>query len=65
MSRTDPMLRIRLPQPLKEWIEAEARRNCRSQNGEIVFRLEAGRLQVERPGEAVTATEFNGERSTV
>lgn len=48
MSRTDPMLRVRLSASLKEWIEAEAKRNCRSTNGEIVYRLETDRLRAER-----------------
>ncbi len=47
MARIDPQLRIRLPLNLKRWIEDEAKRNHRSQNGEIVFWLEAARLRVE------------------
>ena len=40
MSRTDPQVAIRLPESLKAWVKARAEENRRSQNAEIVFRLE-------------------------
>lgn len=55
MVKTDPHMKIRLPAALKAWLEAEARRNCRTQNGEIVFRLEeACRAQAERTSREAT-----------
>lgn len=38
--RTNPQMKIRLPQELKAWIEAKAAENVRSQTAEIVYRLE-------------------------
>lgn len=49
MSRTDPPLRIRLPQNLKEQVQALAAENHRSMNAEIVARLER---TVQEDGEA-------------
>ncbi|MFG0400568.1 Arc family DNA-binding protein [Pseudomonas sp. zjy_11] len=37
--RTDPQMKVRLPEELKQWVEAEAQRNCRSQTAEVVFAL--------------------------
>ena len=39
MTSEDPMLRVRLPQSLKEFVQDSAKRNQRSMNGEIVFVL--------------------------
>lgn len=39
MSRSDPMLRVRLPQPLKDRLHASAEANLRTLNAEIVFHL--------------------------
>jgi hypothetical protein len=39
LKQTDPGLRLRFPSDVKEWIEREAKKNMRSQNAEIVFRL--------------------------
>ncbi|WP_312374281.1 Arc family DNA-binding protein [Stutzerimonas nitrititolerans] len=47
MSHIAPQLKIRLPKALKDWIEREARTNCRSQTAEIVYRLEQARKQQE------------------
>lgn len=47
MRQIEPQLKIRLPKALKEWIEAQARTNCRSQNSEIVYRLEQMKKQQE------------------
>ena len=44
MSRQDPQVVVRLPEPLKEWLKAQAIHNRRSQNAEIVFRLEQAKL---------------------
>lgn len=41
MQRDDPMMRIRLPVELKAWLAGTAVRNRRSQNAEVVHRLEA------------------------
>jgi hypothetical protein len=35
-----PQMKIRLPAALKQWIKKMAERNHRSENSEIVFRLE-------------------------
>lgn len=43
MSRKDPQVAVRLPEPLKEWLKSQAVVNHRSQNAEIVFRLEQAR----------------------
>jgi hypothetical protein len=40
MSRIDPQLKIRLPRPLKIKVEARARANGRSLNGEIVHLIQ-------------------------
>jgi hypothetical protein len=40
MSRLDPQLKIRLPRPLKNKVEASARANGRSLNGEIVHLIQ-------------------------
>lgn len=39
MARDDPMVRVRLSQDLKEFVQESARQNHRSMNGEIVFAL--------------------------
>lgn len=43
MSRQDPQVVVRLPEQLKEWLKQQAAENRRSQNAEIVFRLEQAR----------------------
>jgi hypothetical protein len=43
MSRDDPRILIRLPVDLKAWLASTAVLNRRSQNAEIVMRLEASR----------------------
>lgn len=45
MSRKDPQVVVRLPEQLKEWLKAQAAQNLRSQNAEIVFRLEQARRE--------------------
>jgi hypothetical protein len=47
MSRQDPQVVVRLPEQLKEWLKAQATANRRSQNAEIVFRLEQAKRQQE------------------
>lgn len=39
MSRKDPQFNLRLPEDVKEWVEQNAKENCRSQTAEIVFWL--------------------------
>lgn len=39
MSRTDPQMKVRLPQELKDTIQGTAEANGRSMNAEIVYRL--------------------------
>lgn len=39
----DAQLKLRIPQDLKEFIEAEAKANYRTINGEVLFRLEQSR----------------------
>lgn len=41
MARADPQIKLRLPSHLKGRLEAEAARNARSLNAELVTRLEA------------------------
>ncbi len=40
MSREDAQVVVRLPERLKSWLKEEAAKNHRSQNSEIVHRLE-------------------------
>lgn len=47
MARRDPGLNIRLPIELKAWLAGTAVMNRRSQNAEIVFRLQASRAAEE------------------
>jgi hypothetical protein len=37
---SEHQMKIRVPIPLKEWIDEQSRENRRSMNAEIVFRLE-------------------------
>lgn len=39
MARADVQFNLRLPEDLKQWVEAESQKNCRSQTAEIVFAL--------------------------
>lgn len=41
---------LRIPQDLRDWLAGEARRNMRSLNNEIVFRLSQSRLTQEPDG---------------
>lgn len=43
MARDEPKVLVRLPVELKAWLASTAVMNRRSQNAEIVFRLEAAR----------------------
>lgn len=44
--KADPQMVVRVPEELKVWIKVQAALNRRSQNAEIVFRLEqAKKLQ--------------------
>lgn len=52
MKQTDPQMKIRLPEGLKQWIEVQAKTNCRSQTAEVVFRLEQSRIQHEQSKQA-------------
>ncbi|RRV41278.1 Arc family DNA-binding protein [Pseudomonas sp. o96-267] len=38
--RADPQMVVRVPEELKVWIKVQAALNRRSQNAEIVYRLE-------------------------
>mgnify|MGYP003363502933 CR=1 FL=1 len=40
MAREDPMIRFRVPDSLKAWIEDQAKRNGRSVNAELVWMIE-------------------------
>ena len=40
MARTDPQFNVRMPADLKEKIEEAAKKNGRSMNAEIVYRLQ-------------------------
>ncbi|MBP0492161.1 Arc family DNA-binding protein [Pararoseomonas indoligenes] len=40
---------LRIPRPLKGWLEAQAEENDRSMNGQIEFLLELARLGVQQP----------------
>ena len=45
MKRTDPQMRIRLPDDVKLWLEKSAQSHMRTQNAEIVMAL---RQQMEK-----------------
>lgn len=47
MGQREAQMKIRLPDELKRWVEAQAKANCRSQSAEIVFRLEEAKRQQE------------------
>jgi hypothetical protein len=47
MSQTDQMMRIRIPQDLKDWVEQESLRQDRSRNAQFVHCLRQARLQAE------------------
>ena len=49
MARTDPQLKLRLPPPLKDWVDQRAEKNRRSLNAEIVHILEGVKERVEAP----------------
>ncbi|MGP5356484.1 Arc family DNA-binding protein [Pseudomonas helleri] len=46
--RTQPQFKTRLPEELKEWLEEQARANCRSQTAELVYRLKEAKRQQEQ-----------------
>ncbi|MCY1388631.1 Arc-like DNA binding domain protein [compost metagenome] len=37
MARKDPQFNLRLPEDLKQWVEAQAQKNHRSQTAELVY----------------------------
>jgi hypothetical protein len=41
MKRTDPQMRIRLPEDVKSWLAKTASKNLRTQNAELVVALQA------------------------
>jgi hypothetical protein len=47
-ARGDQTFRVRIPRDLDEWIEQQAKANCRSKTGEIEFRLKEARRFAER-----------------
>ncbi|WP_371136057.1 Arc family DNA-binding protein [Pseudomonas sp.] len=47
MSRVDPQVVVRMPENLKAWLKEQAKANRRSQNAEIVYRLEKAKSQAE------------------
>lgn len=49
MARSDPQVNIRMPQALKERLEAASAETNRSLNGEIVARLEQSFLEAPGP----------------
>lgn len=55
MSHSIPPFGLRLPPDLKQWVEDQARQNLRSQNSEIIYRLEAARHQAEKTAPNHTA----------
>lgn len=50
MTREDPQLKIRLPDGIRDRLKAEAERNKRSMNAEIVARLERTMREDDRAG---------------
>lgn len=48
MARKDTQFNLRLPEDLKQWVEAEAQKNCRSQTAEVVFALREMKRQREQ-----------------
>lgn len=47
MDQRGNQMKIRLPDNLKQWVEGQAKANHRSQNAEIVYRLEQAKQQQE------------------
>lgn len=47
MAKIDAQVVVRLPDELKVWLKSQAALNRRSQNAEIVFRLELAKKQQE------------------
>jgi predicted HicB family RNase H-like nuclease len=45
MTPRDPQIHVRIPQDLKDWVEAEAARQDRTQNAHIVHCLKQARLR--------------------
>lgn len=37
MARKDPQFNLRIPEELKEWVEAQAQKNHRTQTAQLVF----------------------------
>lgn len=48
----DAQLKLRLPIQLKEFIEEEAKKNHRTINGEVIYRLERSRINSEQMSQA-------------
>ncbi|MBD1602252.1 Arc family DNA-binding protein [Pseudomonas typographi] len=46
--RTDQQMKVRLPEELKQWVEMEAQRNCRSKTAEVVYALMAEKRRREQ-----------------
>ena len=55
---SDPIhtLQVRLPVPIKAWLDRQAAENRRSRNGEIIFRLEAA-MRADQKAEVTAAGE--------
>lgn len=49
MGKKDPQFNLRLPGEIKQWVEEEAKKNCRSQTAEVIFAL---REEKKRRGQA-------------
>jgi hypothetical protein len=56
-------LTLRLPRPLKVWIEQQAKANDRSLNTEIMFHLEMARLGVQHSRPVLGGQPVVGEAS--
>ena len=54
-TRDYPQFRVRLPPNVDAWLEAQAKQNCRTKNGEFVFRLEKAMKETEAAGNASQA----------
>ncbi|MGR6497974.1 Arc family DNA-binding protein [Pseudomonas fulva] len=52
MKRNHQQFNIRLPEEIKQWIEEQARINCRSQTAEVIYWLTAEKRRQEQAATA-------------
>lgn len=60
---TDPQVRLRMPQDLKDWVAKKAYESGRSLNAEIVFRLAEDKKREAEPASAPGKASNRGSRN--